>query len=258
VVRDELAHEDYGLENLLIRKLEQFARLSSDDKRALDDIARLQIRRLGPREDIIREGDRPEHLDLILSGWACRYKTLEDGRRQIMAFFVPGDVYDLNLFVLREMDHSIAALTQVTVSEISRDAITTLTLNHPRIAQALWWDTLVAAAMQREWTVNLGQRTAFERVGHLLCELFLRLQAVGLADKTSCVLPVTQVELADATGLSAVHVNRTLQEMRAADLIHLRGKTLEIPDLDALKAAALFNPNYLHLDREGRHLDAPE
>lgn len=244
--------------NPLIRKLEQFIRLSSEEKRAIERVAGERVRRLGPREDVIREGDRPRDVNLVLAGWACRYKQLEDGRRQVVAVFVPGDLCDLNVFILREMDHSIGAITPVTIAEIARGRIEEMTLGHPRITQALWWDTLVGAATQREWTVNLGQRTAFERIGHLLCELFLRLRAVGLTDGEACEFPLTQAEIADATGLSTVHVNRTLQELRAAGLVVLKGKVLTLPRLDALMGACLFNPNYLHLDREGSHLDANE
>jgi CRP-like cAMP-binding protein len=143
-------------------------------------------------------------------------------------------------------------------TEIDPDALAALTLTHPRVTRSLWWEALMTAAIQREWSVNLGQRTAAERIGHLFCELFFRLRAVGLTTDSSYELPVTQADLADASGLSAVHVNRTLQELRAANLIVLRGKTLTIPDLEALKTIALFNPNYLHLGREGNQFDANE
>jgi CRP-like cAMP-binding protein len=126
------------------------------------------------------------------------------------------------------------------------------------VAQALLWDQLVTAAIQREWTFNLGRRTAFERMAHLLCELFMRLQAAGLTGDRSCSFPLTQADLADALGLSAVHVNRTLQELRADGLIVLRGKELLVTDLDRLQEAAQFDANYLHLDREGRQFDANE
>jgi CRP-like cAMP-binding protein len=242
----------------LILKLEQFTRLSSEDRRALHHAASLQQRRLGPRHDIIHEGDRPEFVNLILDGWACRYKTLEDGRRQITAFFVPGDICDLKVFILREMDHSIGTLSPVLLAEIPRDVVLDLTEGSSRLARALWWSTLVSEAIEREWVVNLGQRSATERVAHLFCELFLRLRAVGRTSGNSCELPVTQAELADTLGLSTVHVNRTLQDLRAENLIILRGKVLTIPDLDALQRAAMFNPNYLHLQREGAHLDANE
>jgi len=239
----------------LIRKLEQFTALSSEDKQALERIAALKVLQLNPREDIIREGDRPKHVNLILEGWAYRYKMLEDGRRQITAFLIPGDMCDLRMFILKEMDHSIGAVTPLRVAQIPSDAILDLTDNHPRISRALWWNSLVEEAVQREWTTNVGQREALERLAHLFCELFIRLNGVGLASSASCDLPPTQEQMADATGLSAVHVNRTLQEMREQGLITLTGRTLTIPDLEALKAAALFNPNYLHLDRDGLSAD---
>lgn len=242
--------------NPLVRKLRQFTRLSSDDEAALHEFARQRVRRINAHDDIIREGDPPDRISLILEGWAFRYKTLEDGRRQIVAFLIPGDLCDMNIFVLREMDHSLGALTVVTLAEITREMMENLIVDHPRLARAFAWDSLVTAGILREWNVNLGQRTAFERVAHVLCELFLRLRAVGLTDGISCDFPVTQVDLADASGLSAVHLNRTLQELRAANLIRLRGKLLTIPDLPALQAAALFHANYLHLDHEGQRFDA--
>lgn len=243
------------MDNRLVRKLERYAKLSADDRAALDELVRQNVRRLRAREDIIREGERPTHISLILQGWACRYKVLEDGRRQIISFFLPGDLCDLNVFVLRHMDHSIGAITPLAYAEVRREAFDSVA-ERPRVIQAMWWDSLVMAAVQREWTVNLGQRTAFERVAHLLCELFIRLRAVGLTHGSRCELPVTQAELADAIGLTPVHVNRTLQELRAQGLIVLQGKELTIPDLERLKDASLFNDSYLHLDHEGAHLDA--
>ncbi|TPI36954.1 Crp/Fnr family transcriptional regulator [Mesorhizobium sp. B3-1-9] len=242
----------------LIRKLEKFTRLSHADKEMLVKIAAQRVRRFSAREDIIHEGEKPEFINLINEGWAYRYKTLEDGRRQIIAFFLPGDLCDLNVFILKEMDHSIGAITPVVVSEISRAAFDEMMIRHPRITQALWWELLVAAAIQREWTVNLGQRDALERMAHLLCELFIRLEAAGCTSSSSCEFPLTQTELGETLGMSTVHVNRTLQELRASNLIVLKDRTLTIPNLQALQDVALFNPNYLHLDREGRHLDANE
>ncbi|HEX2136549.1 MAG TPA: Crp/Fnr family transcriptional regulator [Microvirga sp.] len=242
----------------LIRKLEQFTRLSAEDKRALERAASLKVRLLRPREDIIREGDRPKQVTLILDGWAFRYKQLEDGRRQIMAYLIPGDICDLRMFILKEMDHSVGAVGPMRVAEIPADALIELTESYPRIGRALWWNSLVEEAIGREWIVNNSQRTAFERMAHLLCEVFIRLRAVGLTNGRSCELPVTQAEMADTTGLSAVHVNRTLMELRDANLIVLKGKTLTIPDLEALKAAGWFNAKYLHLERDRREIDAPE
>ena len=244
--------------NTLARKLDQFTRLSSEDRGALAALTSERVRQFGAREDIVREGERPDHLNVFLSGWACRYKQLEDGRRQIVAFLLPGDLCDHNGFLLREMDHSIGALTPVTVAEVSPDAVLALEARHPRIGQALVWETLVAVATQREWTVSLGQRNALERTAHLLCELFLRLRAVGLTDGDTCSFPITQVEFGYATGLSNVHVNRTLQELRAAGLVVLRDRLLTLPRLPALMRAGLFNANYLHIGREGREFDAAE
>ena len=242
----------------LIRKLEHFVRLSAADRAMLDRAASERVRSFGPRVDIAREGDRPRDVHMILAGWACRYKQLEDGRRQIVSFFLPGDICDLNIFILREMDHSIGTITSVTVADLSREFFDEISSGFPRIATAFWWESLVNAAIQREWTMSLGQRTAAERMSHLLCEIFLRLRLAGLTREESCDFPLTQSDLADATGLSKVHVNRTLQELRSAELIVLKGKSLTIPNLERLMNEGLFNANYLHMNREGRQLDANE
>jgi len=208
------------------------------------------------RRDQIPEGQKPEHVRLIVSGWACRYKDLPDGRRQIVGFFLPGDLCDLNVYILKAMDHTIGAITRVTYALIDPDDIDKLVPERPRIAQALWWHELVKASIQREWLLNIGQRSAYERIAHLLTELFVRLRAVGLTNGNSCDFPITQSDIADATGLTSVHVNRTIQELRADKLIELSQRRLTIPDLDLLMQAGLFNSNYLHLDHEGRHLHA--
>ena len=241
----------------LALRLEAFTRLSQDDRAALAKLSKVS-RTVAPRRDLIREGERPQYVHLMVDGWACRYKTLPDGRRQVVAFFVPGDFCDLNVYVLKEMDHSIGAITRLSVADISRDDMDYLTSNYPRITQALWWEELVTNSIQREWTLNIGQRTAYERIAHLIAEMFLRLKSVKLTQGDSCDFPITQTDIADATGLTAVHVNRTLQELRRDGLIILERKRLQIPDLRRLMDAAMFNPNYLHLDHEGRHLDANE
>lgn len=240
----------------LIRKLEQFVRLSAADRGALERLAAGRLRRFPARADIAVEGESPGSINLILEGWACRYKVLEDGRRQIVSFFVPGDLSDLNVFILRHMDHSLAAITPTTVAEITRDMLDEVTDGHPHVTQAFWWETLVSASIQREWTLSLGQRSAAERLAHLFCELFIRLRSVGLTEGDSCDFAVPQTALAEAAGLSPVHVNRTLMALREAGLLSLGRRRLTIPDLDALMAAGMFNLNYLHLDQEGRHLDA--
>jgi len=154
------------------------------------------------------------------------------------------------------MDHSIAAITPVRFAEITRDQMEALSSEYPRVTQAFWWHELVNASIQREWLLNIGQRSSYARIGHLLVEMFFRLRAVGMTDGDSAPFPLTQMDIADAVGLTAVHLNRTLQELRREGLIEIEQKRLRIPDLRRLMEAAEFNPNYLHLDREGRHLDA--
>jgi CRP-like cAMP-binding protein len=173
-----------------------------------------------------------------------------------VGLFIPGDFCDLNIYVLRQMDHSIASLTPVQIAEITPEQIEKLMDHHPRITRALWWHELVNASIQREWLLNIGARGAFERLAHLFAEMFFRMRAVGLADGNSCEFPLTQNDLADAMGMTAVHVNRMLQELRRQGLIEFERKRLRIPDLEALMHAGQFNADYLHLDREGQHFDA--
>lgn len=236
----------------LVRRLSHYAPLTREDERLLEDAARERSRRVGPREDISREGERPRGLNLILDGWAMRYKSLEDGRRQILSFALPGDLCEQHALLLSRADHSLGAITAVTVAEITPMRLGLLLRASPRLAQAFAWSDLAGHAMQREWTVSLGQRTALERMAHLICELYFRLRAIGLTQGRMCELPVTHAMLADAIGISAVHVNRTLQELRASNLITLRGKHLTIHDLEGLQSVALFAPGYLHLDEASR------
>ncbi|MBW8784539.1 MAG: Crp/Fnr family transcriptional regulator [Novosphingobium sp.] len=242
--------------DLLARKLEHFARLSPEDIEALDRIWRRKSVTAPPQDDIVRQGDPPGGVRLMQAGWACRYRMLADGRRQILSFFLPGDLCDLNNFVLRRMDHSVMALTPVRYTMLGAEDFDSLTTRRPRLMHALWWDNLVAMAIQREWTVNLGQRSAVERLAHLLCELYVRLHVIGLANGGAFDLPITQVELADTVGLSPVHVSRTLKDLRERNLVQLHRGKLEIFDFQALSSVALFRPDYLHLAAEGAHLAA--
>jgi CRP-like cAMP-binding protein len=231
--------------NLLTRKLENFAALSQDDRRFLDEVTRAS-REVGARQDLIAEGDTPKDVHLIVEGFACRYKLTAHGGRQIIAYLVPGDFCDLHVFILKAMDHAIATLTACRVVDIPRATVLEMT-ERPALARALWWATLVDEAVAREWLVNIGRREAPERIAHMLCELLLRLRAVGLANGDSYELPITQGELADTVGLSSVHVNRSLQALREAGLISLKGRHLVIPDAKRLTEFSGFDPNYLHL-----------
>lgn len=239
-------------------KLENYVRLSSDDRARISALAQCNVRQVRARRDIIREGEQPAYVNLVLDGWAVRHKMLEDGRRQIMAFLIPGDLCDLNIFILKEMDHSISALTDVTIAQLPEEMFEGLDAKYPRIAEALEWDLLVQLAIQREWTINLGQRSAIERIAHLICELFARLKMVGLCVEGTCHIPITQTDLSEATGITPVHVNRVLQELRAERLIEWKGREIHVPDMDVLKRVAMFNDNYLHLSKDSARLDTNE
>ena len=166
-------------------KLEAFAKLSADDQAALAGII-AGIRYIEPRHDLITEGDPPRNVHLVLEGWGSRYKQLPDGKRQVVNFLVPGDFCDLNMYILEAMDHSIGAITRLKVAVISPEEMDALTAGRPGITRALWWHELVTAAIEREWTLNLGKRSAYERLGHLLVELYVRLRTVGRAHDGRC------------------------------------------------------------------------
>jgi CRP-like cAMP-binding protein len=233
--------------NPLLRKLSNFAPLSSEEQQAVAD-ACTDIRPVGAREDVIAQGQPTAGVHVLLEGFACRYKVLENGRRQIVSYFVPGDLCGLRVFILGRMDHSIGGIAPSKFAVIAPQAVQEMTDRYPQLTRALCWSTLVEEAILREWIVSVGQRTALERMGHLFCELFFRFRAVGMHYGTSCAMPLTQLELGETLGLSAVHVNRTLQELRRQHLITLEGGVLTIPDLDGLARLSLFNPDYLHLN----------
>ena len=197
----------------------------------------------------MRDGDKPSHCCLILDGWACRYKLLSQGKRQILSFHIAGDIPDLQSLHIHTMDHSLATVTKATLAFIPHENLRELTAQHPGIAALLWRNTLIDAAVFREWMTGIGRRPAVERIGHLFCEMYLKLQAVGLAGDHRCPMPITQADLADALGLTSVHVNRVLKEMRGRGLITLRSHTLVIEAWDELRTLSEFDPNYLHLEK---------
>lgn len=241
---------DSSIIHLLIRKLENFTELTDEEKRALHEAAGA-LRSYGPREDLLREGEQASGVAVVVSGFACRHKMLPDGRRQIIGYFLPGDMCDARVFILKKMDHTISTLAPSSITTLPREAILDITSKYPRLTRAFWWNTLVEEAMGRQWLVNIGQRTALERLAHLFCEVYVRLQTVGLATPAGCDLPVTQSELADTVALSTVHVNRTLKELRRMGLVSMSSKSLVIHDLPGLRTLAMFDAGYLHLDGEG-------
>jgi CRP-like cAMP-binding protein len=196
----------------------------------------------------VREGDRPSRSCLILSGFTATYKVTGDGKRQIVSFGIAGDIPDLQSLHLKILDISISTISQCRVGFITHDDLRDICERYPRIAAAFWRETLVEAAIFREWVTNVGRRETYKRMAHVLCELLVRLRAVGLAEDHACDLPITQGEFADALGVTPVHVNRVLQQMRAEGLIELKGDRLNIPDWEKLKQAGDFDPTYLHLE----------
>jgi CRP-like cAMP-binding protein len=233
--------------NRLVRRLEvDTSPLSEEEKNAILRLP-VTIREIGADQDILREGDRPIQCYVVLEGFQCRYKMQRDGERQIMSFHVPGDVPDLQTLFLQVMDHSLGTITPSRVAFIAHDALRELIRAQPGIGERLWRETLIEAAIFREWITNVGSRDAYTRIGHLICEVFVRLRSVGLTNGTTFDFPVTQTELADATGLSTVHVNRSVQEMRSDGLIVWERGVCTIPDFGRLKEASMFEPAYLHL-----------
>lgn len=233
--------------NPLVTKLEKVAALSPGDREAVEAVC-AHRRTFSRGKDIVREGDRPEYVFVILAGWAARYKALPDGGRQITAFLLPGDLCDAEITVLKRMDHSVVALTSVEVAAVPRTAIIELTRDRPVLAQAFWWNTLVDEAVLRVWIVNLGRRDAYARIAHQICELHARMKHIGLAKEAEFDLPLTQEQLSDALGLTSVHVNRTLKRLRDEGLMTLRNGTLRLLDAEKLGKAAGFDPNYLHAE----------
>ncbi|GGI21240.1 Crp/Fnr family transcriptional regulator [Bradyrhizobium guangdongense] len=240
-----------SLAQAVIRRFNLLRPLSEEAVAALEQAILEGLFRAGPGEDLVVEGDPVDSVRVVLSGWLFRHKTLEDGRRQIVNFILPGETCDAYAYLLPAIDHSITTATPVAYAEIKRSRFEKLMASDRTLAEAFLCETALNNAIQREWAINLGRRAALEKVAHLFCEIYERLRPVGLIDGNSCGFPVTQMDLADATGLSVVHLNRTIQELRAAGLITLRDRMLTIPDLDALKSAALFSPGYLQLYSKG-------
>lgn len=232
----------------LINKLCRFVPLDHEERGALEKLAR-NAKRLQRGADLILEGEQPVSVFLLLEGWAFRYKSTAEGGRQIIAFVIPGDLCDGQIFLMARMDHSIGLLAESLVAKIPAAEMLDLMDRYPRIERALMWSTLVDGATVHEWLLNVGQRHAAQRLAHLFCELFVRMKLVKMVDEDGTfTLPVTQSELADTIGATTVHVNRSLQRLRRAGLIALKDSQLTILDFDALARMSGFNQAYLHTD----------
>jgi len=233
----------------IIRKLDAVLFLSEEERKAVLALPIL-VETVHADSDIVCEGDRPSRCCLLVEGFAATYKMTQGGTRQTMAFHIPGDVPDLQSLYLEVLDMSLGTLTDCKVGFIRHDAMNDLCESHYRVAKAFWRETLIHAAIFREWVLNVGRRDAYSALAHVLCEFVTRMRAVGLTDGNRCDFPLTQEELGDALGITTVHVNRTLMEIRGAGLISLKGGVLTVLDWEGLKAAGEFDPTYLHLRQE--------
>jgi CRP-like cAMP-binding protein len=232
----------------LLRKLESRALLNDEDRAAV--LALPYRRQTVEREAyFVREGERPERSCLLLEGFAFRQKLTSEGTRQIISLHIAGDFVDLQGVMLNLSDHNVQALTRCELAIVARADIRALACDRPTVGQAMWTDTLIDASIFREWVVNVGRRDALTRVAHLLCEVARRMEAAGLADRLRYEMPMTQEQLADATGLTPVHVNRMLRDLDRSGLIVRTNRTIQIRDWERLVEIADFNENYLHLDQ---------
>jgi CRP-like cAMP-binding protein len=236
--------------NAFIEKLRGYAPLTSDDEALLAAACR-HSKNYPAGFDLIREGDEPGPVFVVLEGWTCRYKILPGGGRQIISFMMPGDFCDIHVAVLAAMDHNIATLTQARIATIQRDQMEALVETRKGLAKAFWWTQLVDEGVLRATIVSMGRRTSVERIAHLLCELCIRMRNIGLTDGEQCVMPFNQIVLADAVGLTAVHVNRGIRKLRDAGALDLRPGAMMIGNLKRLAEIAGFDDNYLHRRARG-------
>lgn len=229
-------------------KLRRLAGLGEQEIAAIDALCH-ERRHIAANREVTSESAEPEHIHVLLDGWAARQKLFPDGRRQFSALLVPGDICDVDGLFIRRYDCGVATLTACTFAVISRAELLRVINAFPAVGHVITWFACVENSMLTTRMAMLGRASARERIAHLFCELLARLQFVGLADGDSTIqLPITQETLSDVTGLTPVHVNRTLQVLRANELIRLEGHRLAVPDPDRLRQVSGFSPDYLHLD----------
>ena len=235
----------------MLRKLEQRADLTDDDRAALLALP-YRLQTVERTMYFVREGERPDRSCLLVSGFAFRQKITVDGARQILSVHIPGDFIDLDAALLSVADHNVQALTRCELAIISRADLREMMQAHPAVAIALWIDTLIDSSIFREWITNVGRRDARARIAHLLCEFARRLEVAGLSEEYRYELPMTQEQLGDAAGLTPVHVNRVLRELDKEGVISRAKRLVTITDWGALRAIGEFNETYLHLDQVPR------
>lgn len=229
----------------IIGKLEKLARLDDADRAAIASLP-FTIRSAPAGHYLVREGDHTTECCLLLGGYACRHKVTSDGGRQIVSFHMPGDILDLQHLLLTRADHNLQTITKAVFAWVPARMLKQVVQERPNVAEALWRDTLIDASVFREWVLNVGRRDAKSRVAHMLCEFAARREAAGLGDPERFELPMTQEHIADATGLTVVHVNRMLQALSSDGVIKRDGRLVEISDWDRMRRVADFDPLYLH------------
>ncbi len=235
----------------LLMKLRRRDDVSAEEEDRLRQLVE-PPQRTAARTIIIREGEPLDRSTLLCEGLMGRFKDMRDGERQISELHVPGDFLDLHSFTLKSIDHGIIALTDCVFCWASHAALERVTAELPHLGRLLWMSTNLDAAIHRAWTVSLGRRDALSRTAHFFCELQLRLAVVGMADDGGYALPLTQVDLSECMGLSAVHMNRVLRELRERNLVTFRSGHVHIHDLAGLQWIAEFTPGYLFLDKKPR------
>jgi CRP-like cAMP-binding protein len=228
-------------------KLRRRADVGADEEKAIRD-AIGELRTYPADHVIIRAGQRIEASTLLLDGIMCRYKDLSDGQRQITELHVPGDFADLHSFTLKRLDHTIMTLTPCRVAMVPHERLARITEQFPHLTRLYWFTTNMDAAIHREWELSLGRRTALSRIAALFCEMRLRLEVVGMTDGETYALPLTQTDLAECLGLTPIHVNRTLKELREQGLVQFKSGRVTILDWDRLRDVAEFDPAYLYLE----------
>jgi CRP-like cAMP-binding protein len=234
-----------------LKKLRARDDISAEEEEAIRGLVS-QVIEVAQDLTIVRHGQELQQSLLLISGWLARAKDLPTGQRQLAEIHVAGDFADLHGFTLKRLDHDVISITRCRIAVVPHQRLTELTERFPHLTRVYWLMTNVDASIQREWTLSLGQRAAISRMAQLFCELNVRLGIVGLSRNECYDLPLTQVELGECLGLTSVHVNRTLQELRRRELIDLQGGRLFIRDLDGLKSVAQFDPAYLYLDNQPR------
>lgn len=224
--------------------------LSAEELQAVEDLIS-EVRTVPARHNMIVAGERIDFSTLLLEGTMCRYMDDRQGMRQLVALQVPGDFVDLHAFPLKHLDHDVATITECQVAIVPHDALEKIMEKHPHLARMLWFSTLLDAAMHREWIFRLGRLDAAGRIAHFFAEINLRLQLVGRSDGKSFSLPITQNDLAEALGMTTVHVNRVLRDLREQEVMTFRSGVVKIDNLDRLHRIAEFEPGYLYTDRPG-------